>query len=319
MKQLMYIFSFFLILSCQQKKEIVIAKTYQELADPSPSTTANWSNVPKGLQASVASPYTRFVKSEIPALKQQNTWFGQAWKGEKIYTQLVLWSNDSIYNVAVELSDFVSKDGNKITSNHITSSFVKYVITDEFAGGCGYRKPENFASSLAADVIEPVNSYAIKAKATRPIWIAIEVPSTVKATSYKSTLTLQIQGQKSKEFTLNLNVIDKVLPPPSDWKFHLDLWQNPYAVARYNQVKPWSSEHWKLLKPIMKRLANAGQKVITVSLNKRPWGGQTYDPFESMVVWNKNVDGTWTYNFDIFDNWVQFMMDLGIKKQINCY
>ena len=69
----------------------------------------------------------------------------------------------------------------------------------------------------------------------------------------------------------------------------------------------------------MKRLADAGQKVITVSLNKRPWGGQTLDQFEAMIEWKKKADGTWEYDFTIFDNWVQFMMDLSVKNQISCY
>ena len=118
---------------------------------------------------------------------------------------------------------------------------------------------------------------------------------------------------------MNLNVVDRVLPAATDWRFHLDLWQNPYAVARYHDVKPWSPKHIDLLKPIMKRLADAGQKVITVSLNKRPWGGQTFDQFEAMIEWKKKKDGTWEYDYAIFDTWVQLMMDLGVKKQISCY
>ncbi|MBJ7883126.1 hypothetical protein JEM65_21110, partial [Gelidibacter salicanalis] len=69
----------------------------------------------------------------------------------------------------------------------------------------------------------------------------------------------------------------------------------------------------------MKRLADAGQKVITVSLNKRPWGGQTFDQFETMIEWRKKADGTWTYDYAVFDKWVQMMMDLGVKNQISCY
>jgi hypothetical protein len=69
----------------------------------------------------------------------------------------------------------------------------------------------------------------------------------------------------------------------------------------------------------MQMLADAGQKVITTSINKKPWAGQTYDPFDSMIVWKKKSDGGWTYDYTVFDNWVQFMMDLGVKKQINCY
>ncbi|MCF7567885.1 DUF4091 domain-containing protein [Sabulilitoribacter arenilitoris] len=308
-----------LAVSCQQKKQILVAQTYEEPKDPSPNLAENWQAVPSGLQASVASTDIRFVKSVIPKIKIKNSWSGTAWKNERISTQLVLWSNDSINEVEVEISDFIDENGSKISKENTQISFVKYVITDEFAGGCGYRKPEDFASSLVADAFENVNSYVVKAQSTRPIWVTINVPEDAEAGTYKSAVTLNIKGQESKEFDFSLNVIDKVLPPATDWKFHLDLWQNPYAVSRFHNVEPWSQEHWNLLKPLMKSLADAGQKVITVSLNKRPWGGQTFDQFEAMANWKKKTDGTWVYDFTIFDNWVQFMMNLGIKKQISCY
>jgi hypothetical protein len=307
--------------ACQQPpKDIVVAQTYEEPIDPSPSEDQNWTAVPQGLQASLVSTGIRFVKSELPKVEQSNSWTATAWKGERVSSQMVLWSKDSITKVNLNISDFVSDKGDRIASNNAQLRFVKYVITDEFAGGCGYRKPEDFASSLAADALEPVSSYAIKAKETRPVWVTVDVPSDAVAGTYNSTITLEAEGQtEAQEFNLTLNVINKELPQGTDWKFHLDLWQNPYAVARYHNVEVWSQAHWDLLKPLMQRLANAGQKVITVSLNKRPWGGQTFDQFEAMIDWKKKTDGTWAYDFTIFDNWVQFMMDLGVKNQISCY
>ncbi|WP_341221845.1 DUF4091 domain-containing protein [Polaribacter atrinae] len=302
-----------------QKQDFKIEQTYQEPKDPSPSLDDNWAAVPKGLQAAITSTNIRFVRSEIPTIEPQNTWSGNVWQGERTSAQLVLWSTDSITEVKTTISAFKSDTGDVLPSNIAEISFVKYLITDEFANGCGYRKPEDFAASLAADVLDPVSSYAVKANETRPIWITINTPSDAKAGSYKSTFEIVINGQKTQKFEFTLHVIDKVLPPATEWKFHLDLWQNPYAVARVHNVKPWSSEHIELLKPVMKRLADAGQKVITVSLNKRPWNGQTFDPFEAMIDWKKKTDGTWTYDFTVFDNWVQLMMDLGIKNQISCY
>lgn len=64
--------------------------------------------------------------------------------------------------------------------------------------------------------------------------------------------------------------------------FHLDLWQNPYAVARYYNVPLWSRQHFDIMKPLMQQLANAGQKVITASVMHHPWAGQTEDP---LTVW----------------------------------
>lgn len=307
------------VLACQKEHEFVVAHTYPEPIDPDSTMISNWDNVPKGLHASVASKYIRFVRHKKPNIEQKNVWNGVAWKGERLSLQLALWSKDSLTRVKAETSSFKSNNQDVLSSSIANISFVKYVITDEFGVGCGYRKPEDFGASLAADVLEPVNSFAIKAYETRPVWITIDVPQDAEPGLYKSVVLLHVQGQKSQKFSLNLKIIDKTLPPATSWKFHLDLWQNPYAVARYHNVEPWSEAHWQLLKPIMERLANAGQKVITVSMNKRPWGGQTFDAFGAMIEWRKKNDGTWAYNFSVFDKWVQAMMDLGIQQQINCY
>jgi hypothetical protein len=313
------IFCFLLTFSSQNQKNFTVAKTYEEPQDPAPAKHENWAAVPKGLQASVVSNAIRFVRSEIPKVEQQNSWTGAAWKGERRLAQVVLWSNDSLTEVMTEFSDFKSDSGNRLPASIAEINFVKYVITDVFGDGCGYRKPEDFPSSLVADALDPVASYAIKTQETRPIWVTINVPINAKVGTYKSTFFIHIKGQETKQFEFSIQVIDKIIPPATNWKFHLDMWQNPYALARFHKVKPWSPEHFELLKPIMKRLAEAGQKVITVSLNKKPWGGQTFDPFEAMIEWRKKTDGTWEYDYTNFDNWVQFMMDLGIKNQINCY
>ncbi len=98
------------------------------------------------------------------------------------------------------------------------------------------------------------------------------------------------------------------------------LWQHPQAVARWHDVEPWSAEHLALLKPLMKRLADAGQKVVTCTIIDEAWNGQTYDWFPSLVRWVKGKDGVMRYDYSAFDTWVSFMMDeVGIREQISCY
>jgi hypothetical protein len=70
----------------------------------------------------------------------------------------------------------------------------------------------------------------------------------------------------------------------------------------------------------MKMLADVGQKVVTATIMQKPWAGQTEDPFDSMIMKKKNLDGTWEYDYTVFDKWIEFMRnDIGIKMQINCY
>lgn len=125
--------------------------------------------------------------------------------------------------------------------------------------------------------------------------------------------------QRLSTLKMDIKVSSRVLPAPSEWAYHLDLWQSPFAVARYYQVPLWSQEHMDAMRPLMKMLADAGQKIITATIMHKPWNGQTYDYFESMVTWTKKVDGTWAFDYGVFDKWVEMMMSVGIDKQINCY
>jgi len=307
----------FLMLSC--KKQITASNEYQEANDPNPDKTANWTTVAVGLQSSFASPFVRFPKSAIPAIESEQSYSLKGWKGERVYSQIVLWSADSIENIECKFSDFISSSGKKIPDTIARTHFVRYVLTDEFGGGCDKRKPEDFPATLSPDVLDNLKSFTMSPKTSRPVWITIEIPENAEAGQYQSVLNLISHNTVVKEFKLNIEIIDQTLPKPTDWKYYLDLWQNPYSVARFHKVEVWSAKHWDLLKPLMKMLADAGQKTITASINNRPWGTQTEDPYESMIVWTKKTDGTWKYDYNIFDNWVQFMMDLGIKQQINCY
>lgn len=310
---------FAFILGCSAPAKVEAPKTYTEAADPSADTLTNWSVVKPGLHATIGSVDKRYNKSLIPDLENKATWNGFAWRNETISAQLVLWNNEPAGIVQCSFSDFKSADGNVLPAEIAQARFVRYVLTDEFGPGCGYRKPEDFIALISPDVLDPLPAFDMEAQSTRPVWLTFDVPADAAPGTYTSTLQLMLEGKKHSEFTFTIEVVNRILPDASGWKFHLDLWQNPYAVARVHDVELWSAEHWHLLKPLMKMLADAGQKVITATLNNRPWGGQTEDAFGSMIEWYKQADGSWTYDYSIFDQWVQFMMYLGIKNQINCY
>lgn len=320
MKNLMIVALFLaLILGCSIQGKVEAPATYAEAPDPTADTLTDWSVVKPGLHSAIGSVNYRYNKSLIPDLESKNAWDGFAWRNEMISAQLVLWNNEPSGVVECQFSDFKSADGRTLPAEIAQARFVRYVLTDEFGPGCGYRKPEDFISLISPDVLDILPSFEMEAQSTRPVWLTFDVPAEATPGTYTSTLQVQLNGKKHSEFTFTLEIGDRILPDATKWEFHLDLWQNPYAVARVHNVEPWSAEHWDLLKPLMKMLADAGQKVITTTLNNRPWGGQTEDAFGSMIAWNKQADGSWTYDYTIFDQWVQFMMDLGIDKQISCY
>lgn len=298
---------------------------YQELTDTKPhDSNETWDKMSAPTCFSWGSTDVRYAKLSIPNVKQSNRWQGKAWKGERINAQALLWTKSDLEGATLTVSDL--KNGSAvIPATAITTHFVRYVMTDELnkdrSGGCGQRPNKaEWDSSLVADVLDIVNIRDIKARSTQPVWMNVWVPADAKAGTYKGTLTVSGKNFAAMKLQIELNVSNRTLPQPADWQFHLDLWQNPYAVARYHQVPLWSKEHFDAMRPIMKMLANAGQNAITASIMHKPWAGQTEDHFDSMVTRIKRIDGTWHYDYAVFDKWVDFMLnDVGIKGIISCY
>ena len=300
-----------------------VSEIYEELPNPVATDASKWARVTNPIIA-WGSTDVRYNK-ELPApVAPVGTMNLTGWMGEKLSAQFVISTNRDLKNVSVEVSDIVAKNY-KISKWNTERGFVRYVMTDELnkdgLGACGYRKKADFDSTLVADVIDHLTpALDIKQHTTQPVWVSVKVPrENIIKGMYRGTVTVKEDGKVLAELPLMVTVKDHILPEPKDWTFHLDLWQNPYAVARYYNVEPFSQAHFDLMRPIMKRYADAGGKVITASIMHKPWNGQTYDPFESMVTWMKKADGTWWFDYTVFDKWVEFMMSCGVKKEINCY
>lgn len=292
--------------------------TFEEMKDPTNDTLSDWSHVTAGLHASFISVDDKLPKSVAPEITLVNNVKISGWKGEKVSAQLLLWTAEDIDQVEYAFNDFKT-EGNSLPASVAQARFVRYVMTDEFGPGCGHRQPGDFPASLAPDMLDNLECFNLDAKTVRPLWITFDIPSDATAGNYKGELTIYARGQSPHNFEIELEIVDRLLPEPSEWSYHLDLWQHPSAVARVHNLELWSDAHFEKMKPLMQMLADAGQKVITATLNKDPWNNQCFDAYADMIVWTKNKDRSWSFDYTVFDRWVQFMMDLGINKMINCY
>ena len=259
-----------------------------------------------------------------PSLEFQKKAFNHvAWRGEKVFAQAVVSSEEELKDVRLSVSDL--RNGKSlIGAENIRLQFVSYVVSDLLDttkyGQCGSREDKSkWGEVLVADVLDFNDSMTVPAGRKQPVWMTVSVPSDARPGKYSGKLTVTSSNAKARSLKVELTVADHVLPPARDWAFHLDLWQNPYSVARYENVPLWSEAHFKAMRPVMRMLAEAGQKSVTATIMSRPWNGQTEDAFGSMVTKIRRIDGTWLYDYTIFDRWVEFMFSLGIDRQINCY
>lgn len=298
---------------------------YEELSDTKPHDDLyKWNRINPAVQLYWGSTDVRYSKYNIPQDLKKKKLKIKSWKGEHISCQAVLWTKKDLHNVSVSLKEL--RCGKSIIpTKNIHPHFVRYVMTDELnkdrKSGCGNRENKaEWDSLLVADALDIIDRIDMQAYTTRPIWINIDIPHDIQHGTYSGSLIIKSDQTKQMALPIEIEVINKVLTKPSEWNFFLDLWQNPYAVARYYQVPLWSKAHFDAMRPIMKMLANAGQRVITASIMHKPWDGQTEDHYDSMVTKIKKIDGSWKYDYAVFDKWVNFMMsDIGIDSLISCY
>jgi hypothetical protein len=283
--------------------------------------TAAWNAQEKGMHVAFGSTDQLYFRSEVPELQSEPvSWQATGWKGERINTQVLIWSTDTLNQVRFVLNDLKNSRGQSISKNNFQVNMVHYVVSNYPYGAkdvsCGASPYKGLY--LMPDRFENFDRFELPGKTTRPVWISIDIPAGTAAGVY--TGTVEVKSEKySTTLNLKLNVQNQLLPKPTEWKHRLDLWQNPWVIAWKNNVKPWSEEHKILLKKHLKLYADAGGKFITTYGVHSPWADNSYMIEGSMIEWVKKKDGAWKFDYNIFDEYVQMCMDLGIDKAITIY
>ena len=298
-----------ILLSCAEYKPVA---TFAELeAEPlAEEAVAAWSAVPEGLNAAWGNIDIQYLRDFVPEVELADTCRITGWRGERVSAQILLWSHDAVCGVECRPRNLRAQGG-VIPKSAVMTRFVRYTLADEQT----YRFEKSGESYLAPDMLDTLPRFDMGACSVRPVWVTIDIPRDAKAGIYRGEIVVRSRNAGRVKMPYELEVADHTLAPASEWVYHLDLWQHPSAVARAYGVALWSDDHFEAMRPLMQRLADAGQKVITATLNKDPWNHQCYDGYESMIRWTKHADGSWSYDYRVFDRW----LELGIDKMINCY
>jgi len=263
-----------------------------------------WDAAPLGLQAGIGSKDVRYLPADVPNASMGRTWKVSGWRGERVAVPIVFWTAQPVDDLHLEWEPLRNDSGITLSAEAARARFVRCVLAD---------------GRLIPDVLDDATSLNMSERSVRSAWLSVDIPREVEPGTYRGRVVARARGGVQIEFACVIEVLEPTLPTPHDWKFHLDLWQNPYAVARYHHVKPWSPEHFSLMNPHLQMLADAGQKNLTVTIVNRPWGTQTYDPYGSMVRWILHRDGTWDYDFSKLDRYIEFAATCGLDRNIVCY
>jgi hypothetical protein len=202
---------------------------------------------------------------------------------------------------------------------NISLSLVRYVLSNYPYGSRKATCDVSATTSayLMPDRFESFDRFNLPGNSVRPVWLSLNIPENAAPGVYQGNIELQSEKQNiSLPFTITVQM--PLLPKPVQWKYRLDLWQNPWVIAGYYQVEPWSVEHKALLKKHMKLYADAGGKFITTYGIHSPWSDNSYRVEGGMIEWIKVSDG-WKFDYTIFDAYVSLCMEMGVSDAITIY
>lgn len=269
------------------------------------------------LNGSFESKFRRYQKGEQFQGTETTKWNTVAWRGERVYRQIVLWSDTDISDLEYQISGLKNENGG-IPPASIKLMFGKYVKGDPEARSCS-EYPTHPTYLEIIDALSDKQITAVQASDPIKLWVAIDIPETTVPGIFNGTISVK-SSSESLVFTMNIEVVDCAVPAVVDWNFHLDLWQFPVNILNHyndanrdHKINIWSDKHFALLEPAYKLLANTGQKSITTYIKGGALGA------DSMVKWIKKKDGSWEYDYTAFDIYVTTLMSWGITKQINCF
>jgi len=284
------------------------------------SDSAQWLTETSGLHVSFVSSDRHYFRTELPGVKENAGWQETGWKGERLNAMVLVWSPDTLSQVRFSLQDLIGDGGVRIPKTAMRLFLVRYVLsnypyndTNTTCDVSPYKK-----GYLMPDRFEDFERFDLAGRTVRPVWFSIDVPANTSAGVYHGTVEVNTE-KNHKSLAITIRVQPQLLPEPARWQYQLDLWQNPWIIAWYNHVKPWSEEHKALLKKHLALYAGAGGKFITTYVVHSPWSDNSYSIEETMVEWIKGKNGAWTFDYHIFDEYVQLAMEAGISKAITIY
>ncbi len=144
--------------------------------------------------------------------------------------------------------------------------------------------------------------------AVAPLWFTARVPKDAKAGNYEGKITISADGLKPTEVPLKLTVSEWAMPDPKDFRLMHFAYHSEDAIAKHYGVPLWSDKHLEFLGRSMGLMAevNSRQAIVNLAINFYGGnkGGVDSSNEETMVRWIKQPDGSYKYDFSVFDKFL---------------
>jgi hypothetical protein len=216
--------------------------------------------------------------------------------------QVVLGAKEPIERLAVEVGDLKPRSGGGvIPAGQVT------VLYGRLNGQSYGKRPwcDGLSETVPDEI--PVTMLGWKEKkpygARVPIWLRVRVPEDAVPGDYRGSVRIAARGMKPVVVPVELSVADWICPDPREYRTYVGIYQSPTTLALQYKVDEWSERHWALMDRSFALLARAGNTFANVTVVEQTQFGND----RGMVIWIRQPDGTFEYDFRVFDRYMELV------------
>jgi len=191
-----------------------------------------------------------------------------------------------------------SDDGkNAIGASSFSCAFIEYCHVEKNSTATPTSELVRLAPADFPDAFSEASEVIVPAMANQPVWVQFRVPANARPGLYGGVIRAQM-NETELRIPVNLTVFDFSLP--SATRLFVTIWTDTAALAKHQNVTPYTEGWWKLIDTVAAMMQAHHQNVILT-----PW---------NMIRATKTADGRPSLDFERFDRWVRVFLNHGFKR-----
>ncbi len=246
-----------------------------------------------------------------------NSDFG--WKNDQINAEIVTCTKDEpVKNVSIKAQDFASEDGAVFSKDNISIQFLRETSVGSGRAGSNPSSPH----TPVPDIIYSSEPKDLASQRVQSAWMSIVIPKDTKAGVYTGYVEISGDDMESILLPYTFEVMDLTQPDVQDYQGGVELWEYPYAVAKYYNIPDselYGERHIALLRQNLKEYAAMGGNTISTAITEYPWARNNPFDYPSTIKWSRGADGKFKFDFTHFDAWVSLNLEYGISDKLKCF
>jgi Glycoside hydrolase 123, catalytic domain len=181
------------------------------------------------------------------------------------------------------------------------------------------------ADTLLQDALLDTKTFDIAANTTTSFLLTANIPADFKPGDYCIKLKLSSASHSDWNGKFNLLVNELSIKSEVADDLRITFWPHWETFCLQLGLKLWSEEFWDAAKKYLKEMAKGGMNVAMVSINSDPFRYPLpkrfyhYNFYPGMIEWRKDADGSFSFDYSIYDRYIKLNIALGIDKEIECH